>query len=633
MSNEKPGFNVGGRKTKVEQPEPNTGYSYDTQGQPEPNMWDRLAGLGRVTATGSRSSKVPKEVEEVLREAADRTLNKSGYIKLETLVVEDPTINIPAVILYRVEDGVVNVVPLLLEAIARPLDPIIETLPGGRTIEIDRPIIRYYDKVDMIPVVKRAVQLDAAARGFGENLQVETAACIVIGKNIDLTSVDKVAPFYDSAGSAIMGSILMSRGLPTSELTEQYLDGRVCQLVARTEVHPGETYLTATGDPIAGDFAVNLIAKSINRKRQYSLHNTGNDVMLSSSVGFIDFGFSGAQQNMNQQLYGQQMPVPGYDPMVVITDISPLGKAVESTDTLMSQILGLLSVSEILTDFKWATVFSRAAGDSGSKTTIGALGLEYNLYPGRQFTSETLKVSTGDLAAPNPDELTPMQVITSYCKPTMVVALDVVQGGPLEWLQGLFINAFPGSASEDIIIKELDNFSNGRFSAIWNRSEPITVMRPVQVHLGTYVDNDGVTRDIRSLDYLTVLKLSQGAENIMRPYAEGSSPLTSNDETFDAKRRALKQLVPNMEITGRATRTFINPGFISAINHMMAECNLHVTSEGLTEIQGSTARTDMFNHQVAAQINSHSVFQHYGSNQNAVNGYSNTGYQTWNKYK
>lgn len=615
---DKPGFETGS-----ESPTPNPAPSRDNSSTGNSTHVERqsavsmLAGLGRLTASGSGSSKTPDEVLKILKEIGERVQKDPKALRIHSLVVEDPVLNIPAVVLYAVSGEYIYYCPLLLELLGQPLSNAIEHFHNNRSIEVDRPTTRYYDST-MRAICEAAVAYDANKLGISGKASPLSVSHVVIQRNIDLENPDKLAPFYDVASSAIVGNIKVNSGNSTSELTVDILADQSVQLVARNEINPGSTYASPTGDIVCGDFCVNLLARATQTNNK-DIHNTGGEVVLASAIGFMDFAYHAPEQNHMHQMPGAAVaPMPAYDPILILTDITPLGKSVRANDDLLSQLLALASIAGTISNLRWSTIFNRSAGDNNNKTSIGAFGLEHNPFgPSVQHTPKMLNVTAGDITTKGNDSVTPFSVIQTYCNNTMIVALDIVQGGPLAWIQSLFASATQGSDAEHLIIKELDDFSNGMFSRIWDRSQGILAMPSIEVHLGNYTDAKGELRDIRSLDYLTMLEASQADHNVMIPYSKALTPGASDLITMHESRKLIQTYAPNVTFTGIATRVFFNTAFINALDKMNADCGLRIILEGLNDIAGQEARGSVFNYNNPTQIVGHGVYTTFGANTGA----------------
>lgn len=593
------------------------------QPQPQPlfqepiyngNAVSQLANLGRVTSTGNAGSGTPIEIQKLLDEAALRTYNDPKAIRLTSLVIEDPKLNIPAIVEYMVYHKRIIYTILLLEKLGQPLNNIMQSL-GNRQIEVDMPTIRYWDQT-MRDLVEATIRRQPGVAGVPGDCPIHAVSVVVVPESVDLKDINKLAPFYDHMTAAISAAQRSIQGDPTSDITFNLLADRSLQLVAKHDVRPGSTFHTPTGEIIAGDFMVTLSARNSNTNlARRELHNVSSDVTLSSVVAYIDMAYHEPEQRYVQTQPGMPvLPVAGYDPLVVITQITPLGKTSRANDDLLTQLFGLASVSGILSDYRWATIFARGVGDSGSKTSIGVLGLEHNPYPGTKHTPQILNVVAGTDLVQGSDRLTALGVIQIYCTPTMTVALDVVQGGPLAWAQSIFANASPGSNDEWQIIRELDAFSGGNFTRIWSKlQQPILAMPSAEIHLGHYTDENGNLCDIRKLDYLTMLEATQGDVSIMMPYSAGFQPGNGDLGVIDQTRRIIRTYAPTAVFTGMATRIFFNTNFINALDQMFSACGLQIVMEGLGDIGGMGNRRGTFNSQYISGINNSGVFQQFGN--------------------
>lgn len=544
---EKPTFNPGGATRTEEQP---------SIRQPQParaitgNATASLGDLTRLTAVGNRGSKTPYEVKELFDKVAARVQKNPNSKNIFSVVIEDHQLNIPAIAFYSIDSGSIYVYPMLIEELGKKLIPVMEQGPNNRQIEIDMPTARYYDPV-MQDITEAAVLYHAQEAGLVKQAKVVTVASVVIPSSVKLDDEDKLAPFYDSAVAALAAQIHIVNGETTSQITSALLTNQALQVVARNQIRPGSTSQTAYGEIIAHDFQIDLVARNAVRN-QNDLHNTGNEYVLSSVMGYVDFAFRPAspQEAMEAKMRGQG--VPQYDPYIVITNASPLGLGAATNDDILSQCFAITSIAGLATGNRWTSVFTRAAGDSGKKTSVGAFGLEYTPNDQAPHVSAMIPVSAGFDVQSGSDVKSPLQVLNAYCHNTMQIAMDIVQGGPMSWVQAVFANAVPGSIQEARINEELNAFSNGAWSKIWNGSQPITILSPVEIHLGHCTEQDGTVRDIRSLDYLHMLQATNADAQIMIPYSEGFYPGNCDKVAMDKKRKIIQNYASNVVFTGIA---------------------------------------------------------------------------------
>ena len=305
----------------------------------------------------------------------------------------------------------------------------------------------------------------------------------------------------------------------------------------------------------------------------------------------LDFAYresqiAGYPQQWNQPVQRE----PLYDIVAVITDLSPLGGSAKSKDTLLTYLLGIMSLSTTLSNGRVFNIYNTVGTDSELKTSVGVLGLEHNIYK-EKHVSEEIAVVAGDITGGPNGTLTVTQMLADYCNSTPIIAIDCVKGGPLEWLHSIIADCGTGSANESLIIKELDTFSGGIFSTLWDRSKPIVDPRTNVVLLGHYNDTHGNVRDIRGgHDYAATLQACQGDERIMMDYSEARTPGMSSELTLDKMRKQIKLRNPAVTFTGIAERCYLNVEFLNAMVNMFTSLGIELSTEGMSSVDVNARR-------------------------------------------
>ena len=574
-----------------------------------------LSSLGAVTATGNTGAGNTDEVVKVFTAVAARTANQQNSLKVSIVPIEDARLYISSVAMTYVNNGILFYTVYLLESISRPLANRIIPMGMGKNVEVDMTAAQYWDGV-MQEVVETTLLTIENKTG----LKALHLAAIVIPKIIDLTNADSIAPFFDHGIAALAANLRASHGLSTSPIEASMLADKGLMLVGKYDITPGHTYLNTIKLPIVADFNAVLYArvagKNVDMK---SVHGVFEDYALASIMGYIDFMRRPVENSYINVMPGQNMqPMAGYDPVLVITQDACLGKSTTTNDTLLTQLLALPLILPLAdpAQNKWASIFEPFSGDGHNKTSIGVLGYEHNPFPGTVHTPAELQIVPGSELTRNSDKFTAQDIVRVYCTNNMIVALDILQGGPLEWIQSLFAKAVMGSPAEKTILDELDAFSNGIFSQIWRpKGMPILAAPSTDIHAGHFTAQDGKIRDIRSIDYLSMLESTKGASDLFEPFAIGFLPGKDTPDLMDQKRKILQQIAPNFIRTGMYTRIFFNNAFISAIDECVKACGLNITVEGLMDLSGIGAQRQSFNSDFLTPLQGHGTFNYYSRQQ------------------
>lgn len=108
--------------------------------------------------------------------------------------------------------------------------------------------------------------------------------------------------------------------------------------------------------------------------------------------------------------------------------------------------------------------------------------------------------------------------------------------------------------------------------------------------MGHYTGSDGEVRDIRDLDVLAMLNLTQGN---LTEWEEWYRTLCDTAEPFEARMQKREQmerhyLSKSLKITGRAVRLMLSPAFIDALDAAATAAGVMVDMDNVSNIMGAT---------------------------------------------
>lgn len=600
----------------------NSGYSsYQAPRQDSRDDTDALSALasklGFGTATGNVSAGQLKEIMVLFEQAKQTLIGKPGVLAVKLLPIEDNTIFIGSVAMYYKLDKTIYYTVFLFESTAKYI-PNKTINSQGRIIEIDLTTDKYFD-ARMKEVVEANILYHE-----GQDNHLFAVSAIVVPKRHPVNDIEHISPIVDYGMANITNVIKLNNRIPTDPLTAMDLKHYSLSLVNSIQITPGATYTNYFSQPTDGDFNIILSVRKANKQdNRSSIHAADEDICLTSVIGRVDF-FRYINNQPQQPVYGMPpQAVPGYVPVVIMTQVSRLGKSTQVNDTLLSQLLGFASLMPLINtqDNRWTSVFEQQVGEYQKRTSIGVMGLEHNPFPGLQWSPAVVDiVPNGEIRDAN--KFTASEFAQIYCMPSIMVALDILKGGPLEKIQNIIATAQRGSNSERLILKELDAFSDGLFSQIWLPKEQPIIFNSTIIHAGFYTDDENKQRDIRSIDYLAALEWCGGNQQILSPFVSGFLPDTNSIEHLDQKRKSLQQAVQNLTITGLYQRVFINNAFISALDEMFSRLDLTYLVEGMNVLDDVNVRRHSINSSYFAPIQSHGTF--YNRAQNQYGGTQNT---------
>lgn len=342
---------------------------------------------------------------------------------------------------------------------------------------------------------------------------------------------------------------------------------------------------TAAGLPLISEWGVKLRYSDNTRQGegQARAFDLGSSQPLGGAQGFIDLSYA---EPPAVHGYGQQPITQHYWAHVVLTRLD----TDQDFITPELQMLSLLGSTLMGRNLNWARVWSQSArGLNPGLKNIGAIGYELR----DPMTGNYIGPIDTSTAAFDDAALARLVMQSIHDKP--IFEIDVEESGELSWLNRTLLDAAEGSSdAEQSIIATLDNLTNGLFSRKWNGNGHLIVDTGNRIHNGYFVDDEGQRRDIRHLNYLTVLNR----------FAELDPQLIVKwQETFEGDQDAAlrladreelirKMLGQTVRITGYSRRLAFAPDLLDVALDAAAEAGLRIRPEntligfGQTNVRG-----------------------------------------------
>jgi len=595
---------------------PNTPPNHNgNQSQFQQNAADIFSNLGWETSTAETGAEELKEIEKSLNDGSEAT----------SLLINDAALPLPVIAVTMVSGTTAVVFTLLFEKMLKfQIEPVVDVIRDGSNnryeIISDRPTSRCYgDRM-------RATITSHVKQRIANVTDVVHIHHAVVPVDASIPGTTRV--YFNSALVALKSYLDKNdRGINAAFLSNNNLVVR-----QRTKITPNDTRLTIDGRRIAADFTTRLnltLANVRNTNNNGEVTVQRNEVLLAETSGFVDFNITAIQPDPQQP----QATLARHTPVIIFDEISSASNVGHSVEDVRTQLLGLTTAIPLADMHGYVRVFDHPQNKK-SKNNIGNLGIEHDPFMRTPPVLGPVKVqSVAPGTSPKDGYMTPIEVAELWCTKGVAIALDVEQGGRLEWSQSVFVTATGvyGDASRAVsanakIIEACDALTNGQFSVLWqqstgNRETRVVHDAPVVVHLGTYTDKDGIVRDIRSVNYLTMLGMLPKDLEKLSQVTAAMIPGSSNKQTASDRRKALTMMLPDADITGLATRVYFAPGFI----HTLASA---MVSAGITYMSDEPLGYGVLDARVAMQSNLGSVINGGGlyagaGNTNIMNGGNN----------
>ena len=420
----------------------------------------------------------------------------------------------------------------------------------------------------------------AVMERIGDGIDILSAGAMVIPDTMDLTDEDRIFNVIRSASQAVMSIV-------ESEYPDNYnqvniaahFDSKIERLTAQF-IYNGAVSQNVVGLPIRSDIAIALNLSDRNAAPQGQISNFQHEgsTDIVSVHAFTDL------------IYVQPAPAtPGvqpdmrhYVPRVVITAID--GRDAPLTPEIL--LLGLATARLAGDNFAWAGVFNNYSDENHD---IGAIGyrMKNPLDPNIQSVRIDTKTNTFGQA-----EL--FDLIQSTCHKDPVFSIDCEDVGTDSWLtSGLMAAANGDPGATQYWIKAASEVTGGNFERFFPENAQVAVSENSRVHLGTYTDSNGETKDLRDIDYLTMLNLlGSGDLNAVLDWEATFNDMSTPSELrLDRRLQLLRSVVPsNLRIRGFATRVTITPEFMGALVEGLIAAGLTVDTDGLQTMFGANAQ-------------------------------------------
>lgn len=404
---------------------------------------------------------------------------------------------------------------------------------------------------------------------FGADVEVVPAGFSVIHRETDPS--DQAAMhnllFYSTAA---LSTVMVQRTDPKGE---KFNVGWVSNdnLSAHIDFNPLKA-MTPVGLPIRSD--VSVVVRARMRESANFIHQQEQDITRLD--GYVTLHW----KDPDPVTVPGQVPVTQrFVPRLNISLLEPMTDAINLELMLMA-----LSTSTILTrDYAWAGVFRPRHGMGNNPRNLGAISLDIPQLLDANAKSKIIDTSSTAFDDKNFHDLLHTTVFNN-----VVVGMDIEETGPLSWLQLLLLDAAQGSrAANEAIVQAANNLTNGHFQEFYN-GEQVAYDTENRIHLGYWVDEHDIKRDIREIDYLALLNLLK---------ADGHDKAIAFANTFDVtakpailrlneRREVYERIIGegNVRFTGYAHQINISPAFLQALVDGQARAGLNIRPENLNQM-------------------------------------------------
>lgn len=329
----------------------------------------------------------------------------------------------------------------------------------------------------------------------------------------------------------------------------------------------------AAGEPQRSDVKIDFTSQQNQQQNNRSLNSGDRVTKVAQLSGFVDVVWAPVQTQMGMAQYTmpQQNPMMNqkYVSRLVLTNVEN-----NFSTTLPSYLLAIVTALSVRDDNNWYNVFksSPSFGNESLMHDVGALNIEANMENNANGIGARIDTKKDTFAIADLARLLAMTI-----RPGLVISMDVPDCGPQTWYTSVFAAASNGSrGATEAIYNAAMTLTNGAFSRHFQPAMPMFSDQGNRIHLGTYVSSSGVKRDIRDIDYLAVMNMTNDVE-IIRKWSDTFNavgiPLL---DRLAQRKRIITGIATNAEITGFASRVTFTEGFLKALAAACAEAGLIV---------------------------------------------------------
>ena len=401
-------------------------------------------------------------------------------------------------------------ITLILEATGEELKPYYQNY-NGVNVEVKRVTSDAYD-AELIRIVTQEV-----AKKFPADTYLPVEA-VVVPRDFNFEDPSAVTSLAFYATTAIANE-LARQDKNFVELNLQEARGIRGSNFNITMTVSREPERDAVGQPVRADVKMLFQTISPNKGGQNLVNNGDQDKTFGKLSGFVDLvwapvipqsGFGG-YPGATPQLKPGQLPTQIYAARMVVTDI-------KSTFALTpaSILMNLLPVFGLSQNNNWFQAFKPLpCNDAIDIRDPGALNLEANLGGdgkspfGAKIDTKSNDFSLSDLGS----------LLAQTIAPGLIVSLDVPEAGPMTPFLSFFAAASLGNPiARQTLVQAAATLTNGVVPNTYGG--PIFEDMDNRIHLGYWIDSNGVKHDIREIDYLAVANLSERDPALIRKWSD-----------------------------------------------------------------------------------------------------------------
>lgn len=529
-------------------------------------------GLTRSTTDEALSKALAVFKEDIKKQFEDRKIDPAFEVSLLALDSSKGTgVRFSGIIVATTHKEIPNCVAIHTVLVEGSSDPIMPKLENARGIQYEVQLTAG-DTIDRTYVEEVRRQVEKAYQGF----RIVNGDAQVLHRDFNYEDKNGVRTFVQNI---ILPTTTM---LVTSASNFQDLNlGRIerdTSIGVQRSFNEGQA-LDYSGHPVRSDIKVTMSAYTGQKNSTGSLNTQEQSRVLAVVGGYIDTVWSDEQVNpMMPMMMG---PKPKFKARLVMTALE--NQAMQTIPAQLFALAGSMILREGNNWFSYFTPRRLAAGAHRvDKRDVGALNIEGNISNDPSGFDKLFDTKDSGF-----DGLALQRLITSLFIPGMYFTLRVSEAGADTWFNSVFKAAADGNPNAiNAILAGANTLTNGNFQKFYASGSSPVLKNEDRVHMGYYIDANGVKCDIADIDYIAIMNLV--GRNDPSVGAAWSNTFYGTNEPLNVRMAARWKMI-NEVVGGNATMTgygrlvtFTNE-FIEAFSKAVASTGLSIRQIGNTD--------------------------------------------------
>jgi hypothetical protein len=454
---------------------------------------------------------------------------------------------------------------VVVEATGDRIAPYFENIHNTQ-IEVVRTTADAYDN---ILVAKVENKLKQAYPGLDAYINAEAT---VVPRTFDPENKDAIHKLSLNAGLAVFTYLNVTSKTFTDFNLATGRDESQLIVDVRFSDQPQEDLV---GEPVRADFAIAFNAQRQGGQNNRSINAGDRQLSLTNVSGFFDVVWApvaGGNVFQNPWMPQQNVPTQKYVARAIMTDLMS-----NFSYTPGAVLLAIATTMALRDDNNWVQAFrpKPIIGNDVDLRDIGALNIEANLMNDPSGYGQPIDTKAESFRLENLGQL-----VSSLFQPGLIMSIDVPDAGPNSWFLSMFAAAAKGNTSaQKVIFESAQDLTNGEFEKYFSLGDQMFVDVDNRVHLGHWIDRNGIKRDIREIDYLAVANLI-GSRDPVRCRA-WSDTWTRDDYPLIQRMAERKKIITALTsdsavITGFANRVTFSAKLMDALTQGCRDAGLVV---------------------------------------------------------